>query len=154
MPPLTLQKIQILTEDSVPMFSIRAIICHNYTLYALNGSNTSNNASCRYIFARVNVVSRESRQLQERASSIRKCSDTAVILPCQPEYSTILITYSRGSILPLAMCFSLAFAEPPRSIFLCSSCIRAKTSSNCLAFSWNWGADLLTFEGRTERAVA
>lgn len=154
MPPLTLQNIQTLTEDSAAMLGIRAIIRHNHTLYALNGSNTSNDAPCRHIFARVNVLSRKSRQLQERASSIRKCSDTAIVLLCQLEYSAALTTYSRGSILPLAICFSLAFAEPPPSILLCSSCIRAMTSPICRAFSWNWGADLSTFEGRNERAVA
>ena len=136
------------------MVGVRAVIRHNHTLYALNGSNTSNNPSCRHIFARVNVLSSKSRQFQERASSIRKCGDTAIVILCQPEYSAALITYSRGSIFPLAICFSLAFAEPPPSIFLCSSCIRAMTSPICRAFSWYWAEDLSTLVGRVERAVA
>lgn len=133
-------------------FFIRAIIRHNHALHTLHAPHTRNDPASRHIFPRIDLMPSKSRELQERAPSIRQGGDsTGQVSLGTPK---ALITYSRGSILPLAICFSLAFAGPPPSIFVCSSCIRAMTSPICRALSWYWVEDLSTFVGRIERAVA
>ena len=65
-----------------------------------------------YIFPRVDLMPSESRQLQERASHVGEGGDSTD--SSQSEiFLWPLTTYSRGSILPLAMCFSRALGEPP-----------------------------------------
>lgn len=153
MPPLTLHPIQKLIFYPSKIGYIRAIIRHNHTLHALHGPHARNDTSRRHLFPRIDLMSSKGRQLQERASDISQGGDSTGQVSLRDSAVT-MITYSRGSILPLAICLSLAFAEPPPSIFLCSSCILAMTSPIRTAFSWYWVEDLSMFVGRTERAVA
>jgi hypothetical protein len=69
-------------------------------------------------------------------------------------HSTADRTYSRGSILPRALCLSLAFSGPPLSIFACSCFSEAITVAISAAFSLNSGFDVSTAVGKTEIEAA
>lgn len=95
-------------------------------------------------------------KFEERGSRIYKSSNTARehSAPRQDMCRVVPKIYSRGSILPRARCFCLAFSGPPLSTRACSSFILAMTSRICLAFSLNSVAEVSTLVGSIDTADA